>query len=141
MSDEPAQGIPLETAVAASPDFLGGQKLEDGIGLCLSGGGFRAMLFHLGAFVRMNELGLLAKLDRVASVSGGSLAAGALAVAWGQLTFDDKGVATNLAELVAEPLLNLSCKYIDAPAIVLGLLKTIAWVAVVVIAVGAFFLA
>ena len=67
--------------------------------------------------------------------------AGALAVAWGQLTFDDKGVATNLAELVAEPLLNLSCKYIDAPAIVLGLLKPIDWVAVVVIAVGAFFLA
>jgi NTE family protein len=122
VSDELAQGIPLETAAAAASDFLGGQKLEDGIGLCLSGGGFRAMLFHLGAFVRMNEFGLLAKLDRVASVSGGSLAAGALAVAWGQLTFDDKGVATNLAELVAEPILNLSRKYIDAPAIVLGLL-------------------
>ena len=55
-----------ETIEAAQPraDFLGGQKLEDGIGLCLSGGGFRAMLFHLGAFIRLNELGLLAKLDR-----------------------------------------------------------------------------
>jgi NTE family protein len=89
---ESAQGIPLETAAAALPDFLGGQKLEDGIGFCLSGGGFRAMLFHVGAFVRMNELGLLAKLDRVASVSGGSLAAGALAVAWGQLTFEGRGI-------------------------------------------------
>ncbi|MBR0716425.1 patatin-like phospholipase family protein [Bradyrhizobium liaoningense] len=120
MSEVPSQGGALETAAAA--DFLGGQKLEDGIGLCLSGGGFRAMLFHLGAFVRMNELGLLAKLDRVASVSGGSLAAGALAVAWDQLTFDQTGVATNLIERVAEPILNLSSKYVDIPAIALGFL-------------------
>jgi hypothetical protein len=28
------------------PDFLDAKKMEDGIGLCLSGGGFRAMLFH-----------------------------------------------------------------------------------------------
>jgi len=125
MSDRPsppADGLPFEAAVAATPDFLGAEKLEDGIGLCLSGGGFRSMLFHLGAFVRMNELGFLPKLDRVASVSGGSIAAGALAVAWDQLTFDGKGVATNLAELVAQPLLILSRKYIDVPAIVLGLL-------------------
>jgi len=27
-----------------------------GIGLCLSGGGYRAMLFHVGAFWRLNEL-------------------------------------------------------------------------------------
>lgn len=114
--------IPLEAAAATAPDFLGGEKLEDGIGLCLSGGGFRAMLFHLGAFVRMNELGLLAKLDRVASVSGGSIAAGALAVAWDRLTFDNRGVATNVDEQVFQPLLNLSRKYIDVPAIVLGFL-------------------
>ncbi len=120
MSEAPSQDVSPEAAVAA--DFLGGQKLEDGIGLCLSGGGFRAMLFHLGAFVRMNELGLLAKLDRVASVSGGSLAAGALAVAWDQLTFDQNGIVTNLTERVAEPILALSRKYIDIPAIALGFL-------------------
>src|ERR1700727_2751182 len=90
-----------EVAAAVAADFLGGQKLEDGIGLCLSGGGFRAMLFHLGAFIRLNEMGLLSKLDRVASVSGGSIAAGALAVAWNDLNFDDVGVETNLSELVA----------------------------------------
>jgi NTE family protein len=120
VSEVPSQGVPLDAAAAA--DFLGGQKLEDGIGLCLSGGGFRAMLFHLGAFVRLNELGLLAKLDRVASVSGGSLAAGALAVAWDQLTFDQNGIATNLMDRVAEPILTLSRKHIDVPAIALGLL-------------------
>jgi NTE family protein len=122
VSIEASPGIPLEAIASAAPDFLGGQKLEDGIGLCLSGGGFRAMLFHLGAFVRMNEVGLLPELDRVASVSGGSIAAGALAVAWNRLVFDEKGFATNFLELVAEPLLKLSHKYIDVPAIALGLL-------------------
>ena len=111
-----------EVAAIVAADFLGGQKLEDGIGLCLSGGGFRAMLFHLGAFIRLNEVGLLAKLDRVASVSGGSIAAGALAVAWNSLTFDASGVVTNLLEEVAAPLLTLARKRIDATAIALGLL-------------------
>ena len=88
MSDGPTGMEFIEAAAAVTPDFLGGQKLEDGIGLCLSGGGFRAMLFHLGAFIRLNELGLLRKLDRIASVSGGSIAAGGLAVAWNGLNFD-----------------------------------------------------
>jgi NTE family protein len=112
----------VEATAAVTADFLGGQKLEDGIGLCLSGGGFRAMLFHLGAFIRLNELGLLSKLDRVASVSGGSIAAGALAVAWNDLRFDADGIATNLSELVAAPLLALARKRIDTVAITLGLL-------------------
>ena len=124
MTDRPEnpEGIgPVEVA-AVRADFLGGQKLQDGIGLCLSGGGFRAMLFHLGAFIRLNEVGLLAKLDRVASVSGGSIAAGALAVAWSNLTFDASSVATNLLEEVAAPLLALARKRIDTTAIALGFL-------------------
>ncbi len=56
------------------------QKLtRDGAGLCLSGGGYRALLFHLGACRRLNELGLLARVRTVSSVSGGSLLAGLLA--------------------------------------------------------------
>ena len=35
----------------------------------LSSGGYRAMLFHLGALWRLNDLGLLRSLDGVASVS------------------------------------------------------------------------
>jgi NTE family protein len=54
-----------------------------GIGLCLSGGGFRATLFHLGVLRRLNELGILTREDfrTVASVSGGSIAAAQLATA------------------------------------------------------------
>ena len=54
---------------------------RDGIGLCLSGGGFRASLFHLGALRRLNELGILARADfkTITSVSGGSITAAQLA--------------------------------------------------------------
>ena len=34
-----------------------------GIGLCLSGGGFRATLFHLGAIQRLFELGIATSPD------------------------------------------------------------------------------
>ena len=47
--------------------------------LCLSGGGFRAALFHLGALRRLNELGILSKIDTITSVSGGSILAAHLA--------------------------------------------------------------
>ncbi|OLT31053.1 hypothetical protein BJF82_02585 [Kytococcus sp. CUA-901] len=50
-----------------------------GTALCLSGGGFRAALFHLGALRRLNELGMLGQLRTVSAVSGGSIAAMLLA--------------------------------------------------------------
>jgi len=52
---------------------------RDGIGLCLSGGGFRASLFHLGALRRLHELGILGRVRTISSVSGGSIMAGFLA--------------------------------------------------------------
>ena len=76
---------------------------SDGVGLCLSGGGFRAMLFHVGSLRRLNEAGRLAELTRVASVSGGSITAAALGLAWQHLKFDDDGVASNFTEEVEAP--------------------------------------
>ena len=58
---------------------------SDGIALCMSGGGYRAMLFHLGSLWRLNELHYLSKLDMVSSVSGGSITNGALAMNWSKL--------------------------------------------------------
>ena len=55
------------------------ERERSGTALCLSGGGFRATLFHLGALRRLNETGVLAKLDTVSSVSGGSIMAAMLA--------------------------------------------------------------
>lgn len=51
-------------------------------GLALSGGGFRAMLFHVGSLRRLHELGALAPLERISSVSGGSITAARLALDW-----------------------------------------------------------
>jgi NTE family protein len=77
-----------ESAHAPAPDDdqQGGyvplpRAKRKGIGLCLSGGGFRATLFHLGALRRLNELGVLSRSDfrTVASVSGGSIMSARLA--------------------------------------------------------------
>lgn len=45
------------------------------IGLALSGGGFRASLFHIGVFSRLAELDMLKHVDVISSVSGGSIIA------------------------------------------------------------------
>lgn len=45
------------------------------IGLALSGGGFRATLFHLGVIRFLYERGLLPKVRIICSVSGGSILA------------------------------------------------------------------
>lgn len=57
---------------------------EKRLGLALSGGGFRAAAFHLGAFRKLHEMGLLWKMDLLSCVSGGSIAGGFLALHWGQ---------------------------------------------------------
>ena len=91
-----------------------------GIGLCLSGGGYRAMIFHLGALWRLNELGILKKVARVSSVSGGSLTAARLGLMWKRLTFDASGTATNLEELIMRPLRKLASQTIDICAVLRG---------------------
>jgi NTE family protein len=55
------------------------ERQRQGIGLCLSGGGFRAALFHLGALRRLNELGILHRVRTISSVSGGSIVSAHLA--------------------------------------------------------------
>ena len=45
------------------------------VGLALSGGGFRAIAFHLGCLRALEDLGLLNRLQVISSVSGGSVIA------------------------------------------------------------------
>ncbi len=104
------------TPVRAIPTDPPDQPPEPGIALCLSGGGYRAMLFHLGALWRLNELGWLVKLDRVSSVSGGSLTAGALARCWAELGFDQAGVAQRFVDVLATPIHKLAGETIDVSA-------------------------
>ncbi len=100
------------------------RKPEPGIALCLSGSGYRAMLFHLGVLWRLNELGYLAKLDRISSVSGGSITAACLGLTWSQLGFDDQDVAPAFEANVVAPIRHLARQTLDAPSI----LKGLAWI-------------
>lgn len=93
-----------------------------GMGLALSGGGFRATLFGLGSLYRLNELGLLQNMTRITSVSGGSLAAGVLASRWSDLNFDGTGRATNFTEIVVDPLRQFCARSLDWKVALLGLL-------------------
>ena len=49
------------------------------VGLALSGGGTRAMAFHLGCLRALEDLGILGKVEVVSGVSGGSVAGALLA--------------------------------------------------------------
>ena len=44
------------------------------IGLALSGGGYRALVFHLGVLARLASDNLLEEVSFISTVSGGSLA-------------------------------------------------------------------
>jgi NTE family protein len=98
------------------------RRPEPGIALCLSGGGYRAMIFHLGTLWRLNQSGILRKLKRISSVSGGSITAGVLGLHWKQLQWDAQGVAINLGEKVIDPVQSLARKTIDAESIIIGML-------------------
>ena len=87
-----------------------------GVGLCLSGGGYRAMLFHAGALWRLHEAGWLSRLDRISSVSGGSITAALLGRRWGELS------ATNFEAVIVAPLRALAGHTIDEAAVAVGLL-------------------
>jgi NTE family protein len=46
---------------------------KHGLGLCLSGGGFRASFYHIGVLARMAKLGMLKHVEVISTVSGGSI--------------------------------------------------------------------
>ena len=100
----------------------GEDRLEDTLALCLSGGGYRAMLFHLGTLWYLNDAGVLPKLDRVSSVSGGSITAGVLATRWGELAFDASGKSPRFADKVVAPIRNIASTTIDVGSVILGAL-------------------
>jgi NTE family protein len=98
------------------------ERLEDLLALCLSGGGYRAMLFHLGTLWYLNDAGYLPKLDRISSVSGGSITSGVLATRWKQLQFEASGKASNFGNAVAVPLRTMASTTIDVGGVIVGIL-------------------
>ena len=109
--------VDLLSPVHATPGDM--PEIEDGIALCLSGGGYRAMVFHVGVLWRLNETKLLSKIKRFSSVSGGSITAGVLASRWSDLDFVD-GVARNFVNAVVDPIRTMASTDVDFGAVFWG---------------------
>jgi NTE family protein len=99
---------------------FGSEGVEPGLALALSGGGFRATLFHIGAGWRLLELGVLTQLNRFSSVSGGSIYAGVLASSWDSLSRNP--TLEMYQRLVVDPLRQFCRRDIDTVSIGEGLL-------------------
>jgi NTE family protein len=113
---EPAQ--PAEFPLITSPQD---EELEDTAALCLSGGGYRAMLFHVGVLWYLEDAGWLARLGRISSVSGGSITSGVLALAWTKMSqAADRKKA--FQDLVVAPLRRMASTTIDTRAVLGGVL-------------------
>ncbi|MBD8601360.1 patatin-like phospholipase family protein [Pseudomonas sp. CFBP 8771] len=110
---------PLSVEMTGQPESVS-RPLLPGMGLCLSGGGYRAMLFHVGSLWRLYEAGLLFSVERISSVSGGSITNAVLALAWKNLPFN--GATGPFDTLVVTPIRALARRTLDAEALIGGIL-------------------
>src|SRR5882724_12007508 len=92
--------LPVET-IPTDPEQM---DPEPGTALCLSGGGYRAMVFHVGVLWRLYQAGLLSGIKRISSVSGGS------------------NLENDFVPKVVRPLRALASETIDAEAVVFGII-------------------
>lgn len=108
---------PASRSYAVAEYLPAPEPTRTGIALCLSGGGYRAALFHLGALRRLHELGILAQLDQVTAVSGGSITAGVLARALVNAHAARRPGIVDFDAEVAQPLRAFTRTNIRTPAI------------------------
>jgi NTE family protein len=99
-----------------------GAAREAGIGLCLSGGGYRAMLFHIGTLWRLYDAGVLGTVKRISSVSGGSITAALLGLRWGRLSFRPAATNDDFVPRVVEPIRRLADQTLDVAGVIGGIL-------------------
>lgn len=112
----PQAGVELNVANA-----LAEPGAKRGLALALSGGGYRAALFHLGALRRLNELGIFSQVDAVSCVSGGSIL-GAHLVSRIDGWPAEGEVLEDWEATVAKPFRDFARTDIRTPSLILGLL-------------------
>lgn len=123
MPPEPFSGI-SNPHVNEPVEYLDFDKrpLEQGIALCLSGGGYRAMVFHVGSLWRLFDAGILGRLNRISSVSGGSITAAVIGLTWHKLILSSSPDRALFEEYVTKPIRNLAGETMDASAVIGGIL-------------------
>jgi NTE family protein len=89
------------------------------VALCLSGGGFRNALFHLGAVRRLNELGILRSVTTISAVSGGTTLAAHLAGTWSRWASQPLDPDTWEREISA-PFRRITSENLSARAVLTG---------------------
>jgi NTE family protein len=123
LSERPAVN---PTATAHTKEKYTPEVARKGNALCLSGGGFRASLFHLGALRRLNELGILSQVDCLSSVSGGSIISAHLSEAI--RPWPARGaVFPDWEERVSAPFRRFCAKNLRNAPLVAGYLKPWNW--------------
>lgn len=70
------------------------------LGLALSGGGFRATLFHLGVIGLLRDQQLLSRVTHISSVSGGSIVAAHMVLNWEKYVGTDEAFNLVVRELL-----------------------------------------
>jgi NTE family protein len=76
------------------------------IAVAMSGGGFRASLFHLGVLRRLAELGWLKRVDALSTVSGGSIIGAFVAINW-QRWVDEGADGPAFERVILNPFVQL----------------------------------
>src|SRR5206468_12863516 len=90
----------VKVAAGLFPGY-GMNSPKNKIGLALSGGGFRASLYHLGLVRFLRDAGILSKVAHITSVSGGSIIAAHLVLNWGRYNGSPEDYAAAASELIA----------------------------------------
>lgn len=99
---------------------------QDRLGLCLSGGGFRACLFHLGAVEFLYRAGVLDKVKYLSTVSGGSVLGAWIALHWSELlTAGDR--QQTFENVIAKPILKLASKDLRNRVLRRGWVRPASW--------------
>lgn len=112
----------IEALAERDKTSINSQNYEpDGMGLCLSGGGYKSCAYQLGALIRLHEAGLLTRIKRTSSVSGGSIANAFLGLKWNEIDWTAPA-ENNFFPIFADPLKDfLLTADIDVGSIAAGL--------------------
>ena len=110
------------------------------IGLALSGGGSRAIAFHLGCLRALNQLGLLRRVDVLSTVSGGSVIGACYLAHDGDFSSFEARIRKLLAGGLAKPMVKRLFSFLGlkiiAAFVTIGLIAACAFIVKLLVTVA-----